>query len=144
MKIALIAFTIGLASGAIAALCGVGGGLLMVPAFVTLLNMPQKVAVATSLAIIVPTALSSSIMNWRNGLIDKQVLLWTALGAVLTAVFFTSKLKSISDTTLTKLFAVFAIAMGLKLWFSEPGEKKVLAPEIEKGTSSASTTEKPD
>jgi uncharacterized membrane protein YfcA len=144
MKIALIAFTIGLASGAIAALCGVGGGLLMVPAFVTLLNMPQKVAVATSLAIIVPTALSSSIMNWRNGIIDKQVLLWTALGAVLTAVFFTSKLKSMSDTTLTKLFAVFAIAMGLKLWFTDTGDKKVLAPEIEKGASSASTTEKPD
>ncbi len=120
-------------------MCGVGGGLVMVPAFVILLGMPQKVAVATSLAVIVPTAISASVGNWRSGLIDKQVLLWTALGAVLTAVFFTAKLKGLNDTTLTKLFAVLAMAMGLKLWFTEPAaEKKSLAPSDPPLTSSDS------
>ncbi|MBK8091711.1 MAG: TSUP family transporter [Verrucomicrobiaceae bacterium] len=38
---------IGVVSGIIAALCGVGGGVVMVPAFVLLLDMPQKTAVAT-------------------------------------------------------------------------------------------------
>ncbi len=113
----------------------------MVPAFVTLLGLPQKVAVATSLAIIVPTALSTSVVNWRNGLVDKQVLLWTALGAILTAVFFASKLKSMNDNTLTKLFAVFAVAMGVKLWFTETPEKKPLATEAAVGTTSAGTGE---
>lgn len=143
MKLILIAFTIGLASGAIAALCGVGGGLLMVPAFVSFLGLPQKVAVATSLAVIVPTALSSSAMNWKYGLVDKQVLFWTALGAIITAVFFSSKLKSINDGTLTKVFAVFAIAMGVKLWFTEIPEKKSLAPDATIEASSANTSDSP-
>jgi uncharacterized membrane protein YfcA len=45
---------IGIVSGVIAALCGVGGGVVMVPAFVFFLKLPQKTAVATSLAIIIP------------------------------------------------------------------------------------------
>jgi uncharacterized membrane protein YfcA len=138
MKIAIIALVIGLASGAIAALCGVGGGLLMVPAFVGFLGMSQKAAVATSLAVIVPTALSATVMNWRGGTIDRQVLIWTALGAIITAVFFTSKLKSISDSTLTKVFALFAIGMGVKLLWSETGGKKTLAPPGGAEPSSAS------
>ncbi len=120
MKIALIAFAIGITSGAIAALCGVGGGLVMVPAFVMLLGMGQKMAVATSMAVIIPTAISATAVYWRQGLVDRQVLLWTALGAVVTSVFFASRLKEFSDVTLTKIFGVFAIAMGVKLlWFTD-------------------------
>lgn len=120
MKLALIAFAIGITSGAIAALCGVGGGLVMVPAFVMLLGMGQKMAVATSMAVIIPTAISATAVYWRQGLVDRQVLLWTALGAVVTAVFFSTRLKEFSDVTLTKIFGVFAIAMGVKLlWFTE-------------------------
>lgn len=131
MKFALIAFGVGILSGAVAALAGVGGGLVMVPAFVMLLGLEQKAAVATSLAIIVPTAISATVVNWRAGLVDRQVFFWTALGAVLTATFFSTKLKSFSDETLTKVFAVFAIAMGVKLWFTDPKPKPevVAAPE---------------
>ena len=137
MKIALIAFAIGITSGAIAALCGVGGGLVMVPAFVMLLGMGQKMAVATSMAVIIPTAISATAVYWRQGLVDRQVLLWTALGAVVTSVFFASRLKEFSDVTLTKIFGVFAIAMGVKLlWFTDakprapgpPAEPPVASP----------------
>jgi uncharacterized protein len=140
MKIALIACCIGLVSGVIAALCGVGGGILMVPAFVLLLGMPQKVAVATSLAIIIPTAIAATVVNFRNGLVDKQVFLWTALGAVFTATFMATKLKTMSDDTLTKFFAIFIIAMGVKLWFTETPGKKDVAPAAASGTHSANNT----
>ena len=41
----LTCLAIGVISGVIAALCGVGGGVVMVPAFVFLLKLPQKTAV---------------------------------------------------------------------------------------------------
>ncbi len=57
MQTILIPILIGCLGGTIAALCGVGGGIVMVPAFVLLLGMEQKQAVATSLAVIAPTAI---------------------------------------------------------------------------------------
>ena len=70
---------IGVISGLIAALCGVGGGVVMVPGFVLLLGLPQKTAVATSLAIIIPTALMATTQNVRAGLVNWQVALITAI-----------------------------------------------------------------
>ncbi|MBB5035947.1 hypothetical protein [Prosthecobacter dejongeii] len=40
----LICLGIGILSGVVAALCGVGGGVVMVPAFLLLLDMPQSYA----------------------------------------------------------------------------------------------------
>lgn len=136
MKIALIALGIGICSGVIAGLCGVGGGLVMVPAFVLLLGMPQKVAVATSLAVIIPTAMAATFVNLRNELVDKQVFIWAAVGAVLTAALAAAKLKELSDEVLTKVFAIFMIVIGIKLLFSPTPTKKNIASEQGSGTVS--------
>ena len=57
MKLILLPLAIGLFAGVMAGLCGVGGGIVMVPAFAYLLWMEQKAAIATSMAVIVPTSL---------------------------------------------------------------------------------------
>lgn len=108
---------IGVVSGLIAALCGVGGGVVMVPGFVLLLGLPQKTAVATSLAIIIPTALMATTQNVRAGLVNWQVALITAISASLLAYFGASWLKSMSDERLTKIFGVLLIVFGVRmLW----------------------------
>ena len=108
---------IGVVSGLIAALCGVGGGVVMVPGFVLLLGLPQKTAVATSLAIIIPTALMATTQNVRAGLVNWQVALITAISASLLAYFGASWLKSMSDDRLTKIFGVLLIVFGVRmLW----------------------------
>ncbi|MBK8037071.1 MAG: sulfite exporter TauE/SafE family protein [Verrucomicrobiaceae bacterium] len=108
---------IGVVSGLIAALCGVGGGVVMVPGFVLLLDLPQKTAVATSLAIIIPTALMATTQNVRAGLVNWQVALITAISASILAYFGASWLKSMSDERLTKIFGVLLIVFGVRmLW----------------------------
>jgi len=47
MKTLAICTIIGIAAGLLGALCGVGGGIVMVPAFVAALGFEQKKAVAT-------------------------------------------------------------------------------------------------
>ena len=51
---------ISVVSSIIAALCGVGGGVVIGPGFVLLLGLPQKTAVATSLAIIIPALMATT------------------------------------------------------------------------------------
>ena len=56
MTMAIIAIAMGVAGGFIAALAGVGGGILFVPALALVLGLTQVMAEATSLLAIVPVA----------------------------------------------------------------------------------------
>ncbi len=111
----LTCLAIGVISGVIAALCGVGGGVVMVPAFVFLLKLPQKTAVATSLAIIIPTALMATTQNARNGFVDWKVAVITAVSASLFAYFGAGWLKSMSNETLTRIFGTILVVFGLRM-----------------------------
>ncbi len=113
----LTALAIGVLSGVVAALCGVGGGVVMVPAFVFLLGLEQKVAVATSLAIIIPTALTATIQNARNDLVHWKFAAATALSAAIFSYFGAGWLKSLSNERLTQIFGVVLIVFGVRmLW----------------------------
>lgn len=111
---------IGILAGVVAALCGVGGGVVMVPAFVTLLALPQKTAVATSLAIIIPTALMATTQNAKNGFVDWKVAAITALSASLFAYFGADWMKSMGNTTLTRIFGTVLVIFGTRmLWLGK-------------------------
>jgi len=76
MQTILVPLLIGCLGGTIAALCGVGGGIVMVPAFVLMLGMEQKQAVATSLAVIAPTAIVPKVRQllYTRDLLDRHRL----------------------------------------------------------------------
>ena len=112
---ALTALAIGVLSGVVAALCGVGGGVVMVPAFVGLLGLPQKIAVATSLAIIIPTAITATVQNARNDLVDWKIAAITAVSAATFAYFGAGWLKSLSNERLTQIFGVVLVIFGLRM-----------------------------
>lgn len=112
-----ICLGIGAVSGVIAALCGVGGGVVMVPCFVSLLGLEQKQAVATSLMAMIGTAIVSSIQNQRNGLGDIKLALITMLGAMVVAWFAAGWLKTMSNERLTQIFGAFLLIMGVKMLF---------------------------
>lgn len=106
---------IGILTGIIASLCGVGGGVVMVPAFVFFLKLEQKTAVATSLAIIIPTALMATTQNARSGLVEWRVALVTAISASIFAYFGAGWLKSMSNENLTRIFGTILVVFGLRM-----------------------------
>ena len=118
MKTIIILLIIGALAGLLGALCGVGGGIVMVPAFVLALGMEQKQAVATSMAAIVVTALFAAANNMRaEGLIQWRYVLIVSISAALCAWFGSDLMKSLSNPVLNRIFAVVMIAMGLRmLW----------------------------
>lgn len=118
MKTVLVSLVIGLVAGCTAALCGVGGGLIMVPAFKYLLGLDQKQAIATSLAIIIPTAILTTAKYAKaGGLIDWRIVACTVVGACLAAWFAADWMRTLSNPSLTKGFAILLIVSGvLMLW----------------------------
>jgi len=116
MKTLITAAAIGVLAGLLGALCGVGGGIVMVPAFTSILGFDQKKAVATSLAVIVVISLISTFNNSRDpDLINWKVVALTAGAAALAAWFGTDLMHRLSSQHLTKLFGVVLLVFGAKM-----------------------------
>lgn len=132
MKIVLLGILIGIAAGIIGALCGVGGGIFMVPMFVTFLDLNIKEAIATSLAVIILTALAATISNLQS---DTQLIRWplffaAAGGSVVVSYFASEKMKLMASETLTRILAVVLISAGVWMWFSSSSKPKPSASKV--------------
>lgn len=69
----LLLILVGLLTGTLAGLLGIGGGVIMVPAMVVILGMVPVVAKGTSVAVIVPTAIMGTIRNRTKANADIRV-----------------------------------------------------------------------
>ena len=89
----------------------------MVPAFVMLLKMDQKGAVATSLAAVIFTAIFTTMKNHSNGFIAWKVAIPAGLAGGLVGWLAADALKKLQDVTLTRIFACVIIALGIQMWW---------------------------
>ena len=111
---------VGAVAGVLAGLFGVGGGMVLVPAFFyafTTLGYPHEnlmqICLATSLATIVVTSLRSLTSHNKRGGVDWDVLKTWAPGIMIGAivsVMFAAQLKSI---TLQWIFGCLGMCIGL-------------------------------
>ncbi|MBJ7392578.1 MAG: sulfite exporter TauE/SafE family protein, partial [Chthoniobacterales bacterium] len=106
----LLGLGVGAVTGVLAALCGVGGGLIMVPAFVFFFALDQKSAVATSLAVIIAVSLVATTKYASGSMVKWQVVLPVMIGAVATTWVAADWLKLLSNDLLTRAFAILMIA----------------------------------
>jgi uncharacterized membrane protein YfcA len=106
---------VGVVSGVLAGLLGVGGGIVIVPALVLLFAVPNAVAKGTSLAVIIPTAVVGTVQNVRRGAADLAVAGTVGFGGVVAA--FAASLVSVRlDPRLSAvLFAVLLVAVAARL-----------------------------
>ncbi len=117
MSIGLAAILIaaGVASGALAGLLGVGGGVFMVPLLVLVAGLDQHEAAATSLCVIVPTALVASRVLAKRGIGDITRSLALGVVGALGAVGGVLLALALPEDTLRIIFAAFLAAVGLRL-----------------------------
>jgi uncharacterized protein len=90
IELALLLIAVGALSGFLAGVFGIGGGAILVPVFYEcfrLAGVPLEVrmplCIGTSLAIIIPTSLSSFRAHYKRGAVDMDVLRRWALPIVL-------------------------------------------------------------
>ncbi|NWF91709.1 MAG: sulfite exporter TauE/SafE family protein [Syntrophaceae bacterium] len=120
---------VGLVAGVVSALAGIGGGVVTVPMMYQILNMPLKLAIGTSSAAIVITALFSvtgyivngmghpDLIQWSLGFVDIQRGLALALGTVFLARVGAYVSFKTHPFLLRKLFALFVILISIYILF---------------------------
>jgi uncharacterized protein len=93
-------------AGLVAGLVGVGGGAIMVPLQMLLLGETIKVAIQTSLGVVVLTAFSATIGHSFNGhvLVSHGIIL--GIGGLLGAQFGTRYLPKLPDAVVSNLFRI--------------------------------------
>ncbi len=104
---------IGLVTGLLSGLLGVGGGFVMVPGMVYLLRVEQHKAHGTTLLTIIPIALVGSLVLGARHQVDLQVALPLAISAIGGAVLGARLAGRLSSTALRRIFGITAIAVGL-------------------------------
>ncbi len=107
---------IGLAVGVLAAIMGVGGGFIMVPAMIYLLGMPTKVVVGTSLfQIIFVTAFTTLLHATTNYTVDMVLAVLLLVGGVIGAQIGTQFGARLRAEQLRILLAVLVLGVCGKL-----------------------------
>lgn len=104
---------LGACAGFLAGLLGIGGGAVLVPGLFYIFNFlgfPAEplmhMAVGTSLAIIVPTGLSSVRAHWRKGAVDVSLVIRIGGGIVAGVCFGTVLASWLSGQSLKLIFAI--------------------------------------
>ena len=108
---------IGLLAGTMGGLLGVGGGIVIVPLLIMLLGLDAKVAIGTSLATIIPTAVMATWRHHHLNHVDWRLAATMTVGSVLGALIGSSLTAYVSADALKRGFALFLIATAVKmLW----------------------------
>ncbi len=81
------AFPLGLGVGTFAGMLGVGGGFIMTPLMISVLKIPTKVAVGTSLLMILPTTFAGATGKVATGQFDLGIAAAVIVGSIIGAQF---------------------------------------------------------
>ena len=108
---------LGLASGILAGLFGIGGGVIMVIGLVSLMKLPFPTATGTSLsAMLLPVGVFGFIEYYRRGHVDVRGALLLAAGLTLGAWVGARIAVFTAPALMQRLFSVFLVIMALRLW----------------------------
>ena len=115
----LLFLLIGVVSGGLFSLIGTGSGLLIIPALVFLAHFSQKMAVGTSITLLLPPiGFFAALEYWRHGNVNWRAAGLIFVGFVVSSFFVARYANDFSTATLERLFGLAAILIGLKMLIS--------------------------
>ncbi|WP_435257697.1 sulfite exporter TauE/SafE family protein [Thioclava sp. FR2] len=125
---------VGALVGFLAAIMGVGGGFIMVPAMIYLLGMPTKVVIGTSLfQIIFVTAFTTIMHAVTANTVDMMLAILLILGGVIGAQFGAMLSGRLKAEQLRILLSLLVISVSVKIALDlllRPAELYTIAPGV--------------
>ena len=107
--------TIGLFAGIASGLFASGGGMILVPAFMYLLNLKDVESRATSIICILPMVVTSGFFYYKNNYIDWRIGLLCAIGGIAGGILGAKLLNKLPVKYLKIAFTVFLIYASYKI-----------------------------
>lgn len=124
IQMAVLLLVIGAFAGVLAGLLGVGGGIVLVPAFFYAFqtlgyggDQLMQICLATSLATIIVTSVRSVLWHNKKGAVDWDILRTWAPGIMIGAVVGMFVVSGLRSSTLQAIFGVLALIVGLYMGF---------------------------
>ncbi|MBM4273791.1 MAG: sulfite exporter TauE/SafE family protein [Deltaproteobacteria bacterium] len=129
---AIFPFSIGTIVGIMAALLGVGGGFIMVPAMIYIIGMPTIAAIGTDLFQIVLTSANVTLQQaFVNKTVDLMLALILLAGSTIGAQFGAAFGKRLKGEQIRILLAIIVLSLTVKLFLDlviTPSDLVSLAP----------------
>ncbi len=116
----IILVGIGIVTGIMAGIFGIGGGLVVIPALVFILGLSQQSAQGTSLAMMLPPiGLIAAINYYKAGFVNIKFALILA-AAFLVGSYCGSKIAvNLSQEVLKKTFGLLLLVVAIKMLISK-------------------------
>ena len=115
-----ILIIIGLISGLLSGVFGIGGAIIVIPALVFIIGLSQHQAQGTSLAFMLPPVGILAAWNYyKEGYINWKIALVLSLTFFIGAYLGSRFSLNISDRTLRRMFGVLLMVMAIKMIFSK-------------------------
>jgi hypothetical protein len=121
---------LGLLSGTLAGLLGVGGGVVMVPAMIILFGIPAAVAKGTSLGVIIPTSVVATVRNARKGNADLPVAVAVGMAGVASAFLASQISVGLDESTSNALFAALLTVVAVRMILTTRREVEAARSEV--------------
>ena len=128
----------GCVAGLFAGLLGVGGGIVIVPMMELALSLigidpaiRMHIAVATSLAVIVPTSISSARAHHKRHAVDLALVKRWAVFVLVGALVGTYVAAQVHSRVLSAIFAVFAFLISMKMLLRQ--QDKAVVSDVPNG-----------
>lgn len=138
LTLAILLLLTGGIAGVIAGLLGVGGGIVLVPAFLFVFTQlgfdgpdVMRICLATSLATIVVTSVRSVSKHHAAGAVDMGILRTWAPGIMIGAILGVWLATLLDSTALKGIFGVLVLIVGL--WLAFGRSSWTIAPEMPGG-----------
>ena len=118
MKVVLVKkVIIGLLAGVISGLFSTGGGMILVPAFIYLLELDATKARGTSVFCILPMVITSSFFYYKGNFIDWKIAILCAIGGTIGGYIGAKLLKKLPEKIMKIAFTIFLIYISYRMIF---------------------------
>jgi len=108
---------IGLIAGIACGLFASGGGLILVPAFIYVLEMEDKIARGTAVFCILTMVITSSIFYYRENYINWEIGISCAIGGVIGGIIGAKLLNKIPTKYVRIIFTLFLLYVSIKMLY---------------------------
>ena len=116
----IILVIIGLLSGLLSGIFGIGGAIIVIPALVFIIGLSQHEAQGTSLAFMLPPVGILAAWNYyKEGYVNWKLALVLSLTFFVGAYLGSRFSVNISDRTLRRMFGILLMAVAIKMIFSK-------------------------
>lgn len=115
-----ILLVIGVITGVMAGMLGIGGAIIMIPALVFIMGLSQTTAQGTSLAVMLPPiGIFAAYNYWKAGEVNLKFALILAVTFIVGSYFGSKWALNLPQALLKKIFGILLLLVAAKMLLSK-------------------------